>query len=92
MKKMKLMTLLMCLALVFGCKTKQGTGALIGTGGGALLGAVIGKVAGNTVVGSVVGATVGAAAGSMIGKHMDKVAKRTAEQVKSAKKIGRAHV
>ena len=85
MKKMKLMTLLMCLALVFGCKTKQGTGALIGTGGGALLGAVIGKVAGNTVVGSVVGATVGAAAGSMIGKHMDKVAKRTAEQVKSAK-------
>ena len=73
MKKMKLMTLLMCLALVFGCKTKQGTGALIGTGGGALLGAVIGKVAGNTVVGSVVGATVGAAAGSMIGKHSAKV-------------------
>ena len=85
MKKMKLMTLLMCLSLVFGCQTKQGTGTLIGTGGGALLGAVIGKVAGNTVVGSVVGATVGAAAGSMIGKHMDKVAKRTAEQVKNAK-------
>lgn len=85
MKKMKLMTLLMCLSLVFGCQTKQGTGTLIGTGGGALLGAVIGNVAGNTVVGSVVGATVGAAAGSMIGKHMDKVAKRTAEQVKNAK-------
>lgn len=82
---MKLMTLLMCLSLVFGCQTKQGTGTLIGTGGGALLGAVIGNVAGNTVVGSVVGATVGAAAGSMIGKHMDKVAKRTAEQVKNAK-------
>ena len=85
MKKTKLMTLLMCLSLVFGCQTKQGTGTLIGTGGGALLGAVIGKVAGNTVVGSVVGATVGAAAGSMIGKHMETVAKRTAEQVKNAK-------
>ena len=84
MKKMKVLTLLMCLVLVFGCKTKQGTGTLIGTGGGALLGAVIGKVAGNTAVGAVVGATVGAATGSMIGKHMDKVAKRTAEQVKNA--------
>ena len=85
MKKMKVLTLLLCLVLVFGCKTKQGTGTLIGTGGGALLGAVIGKVAGNTAVGAVVGATVGAATGSMIGKHMDKVAKRTAEQVKNAK-------
>lgn len=85
MKKTKLMTLLMCLVMVFSCQTKQGTGALIGTGGGAVLGAIIGRVAGNTAVGAAIGATVGAGAGAMIGKRMDKVAKQTAERVKNAK-------
>ena len=79
------MTLLMCLVMVFSCQTKQGTGALIGTGGGAVLGAIIGRVAGNTAVGAAIGATVGAGAGAMIGKRMDKVAKQTAERVKNAK-------
>lgn len=36
MKKMKLVTLAMCLLAIFSCSTKQGTGALIGTGGGAV--------------------------------------------------------
>jgi len=85
MTKMKLMTLLMCLTLVFGCKTKTGTGALIGTGGGALLGAIVGKLAGNTAVGAAMGAAVGAGTGALIGKHMDKVAKQTAEKVQNAK-------
>ena len=75
----------MCLVMVFSCQTKQGTGALIGTGGGAVLGAIIGRVAGNTAVGAAIGATVGAGAGAMIGKRMDKVAKQTAERVKNAK-------
>ena len=33
MKKFKVMTLAMCLLTIFSCQTKQGTGALIGTGG-----------------------------------------------------------
>ena len=35
MKKMKFMTLALCLLTVFSCSTKQGTGALAGAGGGA---------------------------------------------------------
>ncbi len=85
MKKMKLMTLIMCLAVVFGCQTKQGTGALIGAGGGAVLGAIIGKIAGNTAVGAALGGAVGAGAGAIIGKKMDKVAAETAAKVKNAK-------
>lgn len=85
MKKMKLMTLGLCLLTVVGCGTKQGTGALIGTGGGAALGAIIGKIAGNTAVGAAIGGAVGAGAGAIIGRHMDKVAQETAAQVKNAK-------
>ena len=48
MKRFKIFTLAMCLLTVFSCQTKQGTGALIGTGGGAVLGANIGEIAGNT--------------------------------------------
>jgi len=84
MRKFKLMTLFMCLTLVFSCSTKTGTGALIGTGGGALLGGIIGKIAGNTAVGAAVGGAVGAGAGALIGKHMDKV-KAQAEAVQNAK-------
>ena len=39
MKKVKVITLGMCCLTVLSCQTKQGTGALIGTGGGAVLGA-----------------------------------------------------
>lgn len=85
MKKMKLMTLGMCLALVVGCQTKQGTGALVGAGGGAVLGAIIGKIAGNTAVGAAIGGAVGAGAGAIIGKKMDKVAAETAAKVENAK-------
>ena len=74
MKKIKIMTLTMCLLAIIGCQTKQGTGALIGTGGGAALGAIIGKLAGNTAVGAAIGGAVGAGAGALIGRHMDKVA------------------
>lgn len=75
----------MCLLAVFSCQTKQGTGALIGTGGGAALGAIIGKIAGNTAVGAAIGGAVGAGAGALIGKHMDKVAAEAAAQVENAK-------
>lgn len=79
MKKFKVMTLFMCLAMIFSCQTKQGTGALIGTGGGAVLGAIIGKMAGNTAIGAAIGGAVGAGAGAIIGKHMDKVAAEAAQ-------------
>lgn len=72
MKKMKLMTLGMCLAIIVSCGSATKNGALIGTGGGALLGAIVGKIAGNTAIGAGVGAAVGAGAGALIGKHMDK--------------------
>ena len=85
MKRFKIFTLAMCLLTVFSCQTKQGTGALIGTGGGAVLGAIIGKIAGNTAVGAAIGGAVGAGTGAIIGHHMAKVAKEAAEQVENAK-------
>ena len=83
MKKMKLMTLGMCLAMIVSCGSATKNGALIGTGGGALLGAIVGKIAGNTAVGAAVGGAVGAGAGALIGKHMDKV-KAQAQAVENA--------
>ena len=85
MKKFKVMTLAMCLLTIFSCQTKQGTGALIGTGGGAVLGAIIGKIAGTTAVGAAIGGAVGAGTGAIIGRHMDKVAEQAKQQVKNAK-------
>lgn len=85
MKKYKVMTLGMCMLVVCSCATKQGTGALIGAGGGALLGGIIGKIAGNTAVGAAIGTAVGTGAGAIIGRHMDKVAAETAAQVQNAK-------
>ncbi len=84
MKKLKIATLGMCMLAICSCATKQGTGALIGTGGGAVLGAIIGKIAGNTAVGAAIGGAVGAGTGAIIGRHMDKVAEK-AKQVENAK-------
>lgn len=84
MKKTKLAALLLCVLTVFGCQTKQGTGTLIGTGGGAVLGAIIGKIAGNTAVGAAIGGAVGAGTGAIIGRHMDKVAEQAKAQVENA--------
>lgn len=83
--KFKITALLLCVLTVLGCETKQGTGALIGTGGGAVLGAIIGKIAGNTAVGAAIGGAVGAGTGAIIGKHMDKVAAQAKAQLENAK-------
>ena len=84
MKKIKVFSFVLCLALVLaGCNNTQ-KGAAIGTGGGALLGAIVGKIAGNTAVGAAIGAAVGAGTGAIIGKHMDKVAAEAAK-VENAK-------
>lgn len=74
----------MCLLAMSSCATKQGTGALIGTGAGTVLGGIIGKIAGNTAVGAAIGGAVGAGTGAIIGRHMDKVAAQAA-QVQNAK-------
>ena len=90
MKKRKFLTLALCVALICGgCETKQGTGTLIGTGGGAVLGGLLGGLIGNsgtsTVIGAAIGTAVGAGAGTLIGKKMDKVAAETAAKVQNAK-------
>lgn len=84
MNKVKGMTLAMGMLAVVSCSTKQGTGSLIGAGGGALVGGIIGKLAGNTAVGAAIGGAVGAGAGAIIGHHMDKVAEQ-AMQIENAK-------
>ena len=86
MKKIKVFSFVLCLALVVaGCNNTQ-KGAAIGTGGGALLGAIVGKIAGNTAVGAAIGGAVGAGAGALIGKKMDK-AKAEAEAAQNAQVV-----
>lgn len=85
MNKIKGMTIAMGMLAVVGCATKQGTGSLIGGGGGAIIGGIIGKLAGNTAVGAAIGGAVGAGAGAIIGHHMDKVAEQAKKQVENAK-------
>lgn len=85
MKRFKVIALAMSFCMViFSCGTSQGNGALIGTGGGALLGAIVGKLAGNTAVGAAIGGAVGAATGAAIGKHMDKKKAELEAQLKAA--------
>ena len=85
MKKIKVLTLALCGAIVMSCSTNTGTGALIGTGGGAFIGGIIGKIAGNAGVGAAIGAAVGAGTGALIGKHMDKVKAEAQAKLNNAK-------
>ena len=80
--KTKIISLLLCVGMLFACNNTQ-KGAGIGAGGGALLGGIIGAIAGNTAVGVAVGGAVGAGAGAIIGNKMDK-AKKQAQQVQNA--------
>ena len=73
--KLKLVSLLLCVGMLFACNNTQ-KGAGIGAGGGALLGGIIGAIAGNTAIGVAVGGAVGAGAGAIIGNKMDKAKKR----------------
>ena len=47
--KTKILSLLLCVGMLFACNNTQ-KGAAIGAGGGAVLGGVIGAIAGNTAV------------------------------------------
>ena len=81
--KTKILSLLVCVGLLFACNNTQ-KGAAIGAGGGAVLGGIIGHIAGNTAIGAAIGGAVGAGAGAVIGNRMDK-AKKQAQQVQNAK-------
>ena len=56
------------LALVAGCESDAQTGALIGTG----VGAIAGQAIGGDTEGTLIGAGVGAAGGYIIGNEQDK--------------------
>ncbi len=75
--KTKIISLLLCVGMLFACNNTQ-KGAGIGAGGGAVLGGIIGAIAGNTAIGAAIGGAVGAGAGAIIGNKMDK-AKKEAE-------------
>lgn len=62
----------LCMGVIGGCASDAKTGALVGTGFGALMGQAIG---GNTA-GTLIGAGVGAGAGYMIGNEGDRRAAR----------------
>ena len=74
--KTKIISLLLCVGMLFACNNTQ-KGAGIGAGGGAVLGGIIGAIAGNTMVGAAIGGAVGAGAGAIIGNRMDKAKKET---------------
>ena len=81
--KTKIVTLLLCVGMLFACNNTQ-KGAAIGAGGGAVIGGIIGHIAGNTAIGAAIGGAVGAGAGAIIGNRMDK-AKAKAAKVQGAK-------
>ncbi len=57
------------------CQTNEQTGALLGTGGGALMGGLLGNALGHnaasTAIGAALGGAVGYFAGSAIGRRLD---------------------
>ena len=62
------------LALVSGCQTAEGTGALAGGAGGALIGNGIGKAVGgpgSRTAGTLIGGAVGTIGGALIGRSQD---------------------
>ena len=64
---------------------KSQQGAVIGTGGGAVVGGIIGKFSGNTALGALIGAAVGGTTGAVIGHKMDKQASEIQTQIPNAK-------
>lgn len=60
------------LLLTSGCKTKAGTGAIVGGLGGAAVGGLIGSYShARAGEGALIGGVVGAAGGALVGHAMD---------------------
>jgi outer membrane protein OmpA-like peptidoglycan-associated protein len=66
------------------CATHQGTGAIVGGAGGAVVGGIIGHAAGSTAAGVIIGAAVGGAGGAIIGHQMDKQARELKQNIPGA--------
>jgi len=64
------LAIVLTLAIVPGCATKEQTGAVVGGVAGGLLGSQIGGGKGNTAA-IILGTLGGAAIGSMVGRRMD---------------------
>ncbi len=74
-------------ALLGGCASKMGTGALIGGGAGGAAGAGVGALAAGkkgAVIGGLIGVAAGAGTGALIGHYMDKQEEELRNKVKSA--------
>lgn len=89
MRNFKTIAVGLCaITLVSSCQTNQGTGSLLGAGGGAVLGGIVGNIIGKnskgTLIGAAIGAAVGTGAGTLIGRHMDKVKREADEKLKNA--------
>jgi uncharacterized protein YcfJ len=68
-------------AVVAGCESKAGTGAIVGALGGAAVGGVIGNNSkGRTGEGAAIGAAAGAIGGALIGHSMDKADEKKARE------------
>ncbi len=63
-------------SLFAGCQTHTQTGALAGSGIGALAGAIIGHQTGNRDAGALIGATVGGLGGAAVGHAEDMAEER----------------
>jgi len=80
----KLILMLVCFPMIFGCASWSNltNGALIGSGAGAALGAGIGYLIGKdgqgAAIGAAIGTAVGGGTGAIIGHKMDKKAEELA--------------
>jgi outer membrane protein OmpA-like peptidoglycan-associated protein len=96
--------LVMCGALLGGCKSSQKTqtagnnksgmnktekGAVIGATSGAVVGGIIGNKSKNTALGAILGAAVGGTVGAVIGNKMDKQARKIEEELGSSATVER---
>lgn len=84
MKKIKFLSVILSISLIFGScgMTNTAKGGMIGGGSGAAVGAGIGALFGKgkgAAIGAAVGTAVGTTAGLLIGKKMDKAAAKAKE-------------
>ena len=74
------LTICMLLGGIAGCSSKAGTGAVIGSLGGAAVGGLIGSKSGDAGKGAAIGAGVGALGGAAIGHDQDKKDERKRDE------------
>lgn len=77
----KMVAGLTVIAVVVGCESKAGTGAIVGGLGGAAVGGVIGSYShARAGEGAAIGAAAGAIGGALVGHAMDKADEKKAKE------------